>query len=167
MSEFPEPRGDTSDSAALFSRYLEFYRQTVVRKTLSLSDEAQRTSLVPSGWTPVEMLSHLAHMEQRWMVWGFLREDVAAPWGDRADDRWHVPADRPIAEVVALVRAVGEKTTALLAAHSLDEIAPPGPRFKHEPPSLAWICFHVLQEYARHAGHLDVAVELAGGEVGE
>jgi hypothetical protein len=32
---------------------------------------------------------------------------------------------------------------------------------------LAWICFHVLQEYARHAGHLDVAVELAGGEVGE
>jgi len=25
----------------------------------------------------------------------------------------------------------------------------------------------VLQEYARHAGHLDVAVELAGGELGE
>jgi hypothetical protein len=32
---------------------------------------------------------------------------------------------------------------------------------------LAWICFNVLQEYARHAGHLDVAVELAGGAVGE
>ncbi|MGH3314739.1 MAG: DUF664 domain-containing protein [Nocardioidaceae bacterium] len=26
---------------------------------------------------------------------------------------------------------------------------------------MEWICFHVLQEYARHAGHLDVAVELA------
>jgi hypothetical protein len=25
----------------------------------------------------------------------------------------------------------------------------------------------VLQEYARHAGHLDLAVELAGGPTGE
>ncbi len=62
---------------------------------------------------------------------------------------------------------MGERTTALLAEHSLDEAAPPGPRFDHEPPTLSWICFHVLQEYARHAGHLDIAVELAGGEVGE
>jgi hypothetical protein len=167
VSDFPEPRGGASDPGALFSRYLEFYRETVVRKTLSLPDEAQRTSVLPSGWTPVEMLSHLAHMEQRWMVWGFLGEDVAEPWGDARDDRWHVPDDRPTGEVVAVLRAVGERTTSLLAAHALDEIAPPGPRFKREPPSLAWICFHVLQEYARHAGHLDVAVELTGGEVGE
>jgi hypothetical protein len=32
---------------------------------------------------------------------------------------------------------------------------------------LQWICFHVLQEYARHVGHLDVVVELAGGPTGE
>jgi len=167
VSEFPEPRGGESDPATLFARYLDFYRETVIRKTLSLSHEAQRTSLLPSAWTPLEMLSHLAHMEQRWMVWGFLGEDVAEPWGDRRDHRWHVPADRPTADVVAMLRAVGEKTTALLAAHSLADIAPPGPRFEHEPPALSWLCFHVLQEYARHAGHLDVAVELAGGEVGE
>ena len=36
-----------------------------------------------------------------------------------------------------------------------------------DPPTLSWICFHVLQEYARHVGHLDVAVELAGGPTGE
>ena len=35
------------------------------------------------------------------------------------------------------------------------------------PPTLAWICFHVLQEYARHAGHLDVVRELADGATGE
>jgi len=27
--------------------------------------------------------------------------------------------------------------------------------------------FHLLQEYARHVGHLDVARELADGQVGE
>ena len=36
-----------------------------------------------------------------------------------------------------------------------------------QPTGLRWICFHVLQEYARHAGHLDVVVELAGGATGE
>ena len=39
--------------------------------------------------------------------------------------------------------------------------AAPGGRFADDPPSLEWICFHVLAEYARHAGHLDIAVELA------
>jgi Protein of unknown function (DUF664) len=167
MSEFPEPRGGDSDPGRLFARYLDFYRETVVRKTLSLSDEQQRTSLVPSAWTPIELLSHLAHMERRWLVWGFLGEDVDDPWGDGLDDRWHVADDVTTNDVVAMLRAVGERTTALLGAHSLGEVAPSGPRFEHEPPTLSWICFHVLQEYARHAGHLDIAVELAGGDVGE
>jgi hypothetical protein len=30
-----------------------------------------------------------------------------------------------------------------------------------------WIGFHVLQEYARHTGHLDIARELADGATGE
>jgi len=27
--------------------------------------------------------------------------------------------------------------------------------------------FHLLHEYARHAGHLDIVAELAGGSTGE
>ncbi len=167
MTEFPEPRGGTSDPAALFARYLEFFRETVLRKVASLPVEEQRTSRLESGWTPLEMLTHLLHMEQRWLVWGFLGEDVADPWGDARDDRWHVPDDVSLDDLAARMRAVGARTSTVLAEHPLDEQAPPGPRFEHEPATLSWICFHVLQEYARHAGHLDVAVELAGGETGE
>jgi hypothetical protein len=29
------------------------------------------------------------------------------------------------------------------------------------------ILFHLLQEYARHGGHLDIVSELAGGQTGE
>ncbi|WP_137120153.1 mycothiol transferase [Segeticoccus rhizosphaerae] len=36
-----------------------------------------------------------------------------------------------------------------------------------DAPTLEWILFHVLQEYARHAGHLDIARELIDGSVGE
>jgi len=167
MTDFPEPSGDTSDAAVLFARYLDFYRETVLGKLASLRPAELRVSRLPSGWTPVELLTHLAHMERRWIVWGFLGEDVGDPWGDQRDDRWHVPEERLYADLVAMLREVGRRTSDVLATRSLEERGEPGGRFDDEPPTLAWICFHVLQEYARHAGHLDVAVELAGGPTGE
>ena len=167
MTEFPEPVAGTADPATLFSRYLEFYRETVIRKLRSLPEVELRTSRLPSGWTPMELLTHLLHMERRWFVWGHRGEPVDDPWGDERDGRWHVPDDADLDTLAAELRAVGERTTGLLAERPLDEQAALGGRFEDDPPTLAWICFHVLQEYARHAGHLDVAVELAGGEVGE
>ena len=164
--EEPEPPG--ADPATLFSEYLAYYRRTVVEKVRSLPEDEQRRSRLPSGWTPLELLTHLAHMERRWFLWGFLGEDLADPWGDERDGRWHVPAGHGVEDVAAMLEEVGARVAGVLAAHGLEEIAPPGPRFEYDDPSsLGWICFHVLQEYARHAGHLDVAVELAGGPTGE
>lgn len=165
--EFPEPSGATADCSLLFARYLDFLRETVIAKTTALSAADLRTSRLPSGWTPLELLTHLAHMERQWFVWGFLGEDVAEPWGDEVDGRWCVADDVPCAEVVSMLREVGSRTSGVLVDHRLDETGLPGGRFDTDPPTLAWICFHVLQEYARHAGHLDIAVELAGGPLGE
>jgi uncharacterized damage-inducible protein DinB len=164
---FPEPSGDTADPAVLFARYLDFYRETVIGKVASLSDTEARTSRLPSGWSPAELLRHLTFMERRWFVWGFLGEAVDQPWGDALDERWHVPAGVTTEATVSMLRDVGRRTSGVLAEHPLEERGVPGGRFDDEPPTLAWICFHVLQEYARHAGHLDIAVELAGGELGE
>jgi hypothetical protein len=36
-----------------------------------------------------------------------------------------------------------------------------------QAPTLVRILFHLLQEYARHLGQLDVVVELATGTTGE
>ncbi|GAB6983550.1 mycothiol transferase [Nocardioides pyridinolyticus] len=102
-------------------------------------------------------------------MWGFLGEQVEAPWGDWTVDepwdselggRWHVPEEVTVGELVAGLRAVGERTRAVLRDFPLDATASPGGRFAADPPTLEWICFHVLAEYARHAGHLDIVVEL-------
>jgi uncharacterized damage-inducible protein DinB len=165
---FPEPRAHTGDVATLFALYLDWYRSTVLHKVSVLDAAERRTTRLPSGWTPLEMLSHLAHMERRWFVWGFLGEDVADPWGDAVDGRWYVPEEVRFEDLATMLRGVGARVTAVLDATPLGQQAPPGPRFgDQEPATLGWICFHVLQEYARHAGHLDVAVELAGGPTGE
>ena len=162
-----EPSPTTGDAAELFAGYLRFYREKAVEKVASLSREEQRSSRLPSGWSPLELLYHLAHMERRWFVWGFLGEDVDEPWGDGAD-RWQVPEDVDLAAITHMLSEIGEVVDAILAGHDLAEVSPPGPRFGDGPPApLSWICFHVLQEYARHVGHLDIAVELAGGPTGE
>ena len=167
---FPEPRG-TKPPADLFADYLDFYRAGVEWKLRSIDEAALRTSRLPSVWTPIELLAHLVAMERRWFVWGFAGEPVAEPWGDNRDGDpdapWQVPESVTLEELLAELHAGGRRTRELVAAAPLDQVAPPGPRFSGEPASLGWICFHVLQEYARHAGHLDIVVELAGGTQAE
>jgi hypothetical protein len=165
-----EPRPGLDGEAVHVSAFLAFYRATVVEKARSLPEAELRRPLVPSGWTPLELLQHLAFMERRWFAWGFLGEPVPDPWGDSQGSRdaaWLVPAGRTLEDVVAMMDDQAERTDAVLASTPLDTVAATGGRFESDPPGLRWICFHVLHEYARHAGHLDVAVELAGGPVGE
>ena len=93
---------------------------------LALSYDDQRTSRVPSGWTPLELLNHVLHMEQRWFVWGFLAEQVAEPWGDWTTAepwavrrlatttvpaaRWAVADDVTAEALAARLEAVGART---------------------------------------------------------
>ena len=172
-----EPPKDGPAGADRWAGYLDWVRSDLATKVLSLSYADQRASRLPSGWTPLELLSHVLHTEQRWFVWGFLGEPVEEPWGDwntdepwRSDDsdetipnaRW-VVADHVTAESLALqLEAVGARTRGTLHDFPLDATAVVGGRFDDDPPTLEWICFQVLAEYARHAGHLDIVAELGG-----
>lgn len=177
MSGAPEePARDGPGGAARWSAYLDWVRGEVVAGVLSLGEDERRTTRLPSGWTPVELLSHVLHMEQRWFVWGFLGEPVDEPWGDwnvaepwehpTADARWQVPAATTAEDLASRLEQVAARTRGVLRDFPLDATASPGGRFAQDPPSLEWICCHVLAEYARHAGHLDVVVELAGPPAG-
>ncbi len=165
-----EPPKAGGYGAARWSDYLDWMRAELIRGVLGLAPEQQRTARVPSGWTPIELLSHVLHMEQRWFVWGFPGEPVAEPWGDwdvdepwrdGVEGRWQVPDDVTADQLADRLEAIGERTREVLASYPLDALASPGGRFSADPPTLEWICFHVLAEYARHAGHLDIVVELA------
>lgn len=179
MSREPaEPGKDAPAGSERWADYIEWLREDIIAAVLSLPPAEQRESQVPSGWTPLELLSHLLHMEQRWFLWGFLGEAVDEAWGDwnvpepwtsdesdetRPSARWQV-ADDVTAEVLAArLRVVGARTRAVLQQFSADTPGASGGRFVEDPPTLEWICFHVLTEYARHAGHLDVSTEILRG----
>jgi Protein of unknown function (DUF664) len=170
-----EPRSDTANAAELTADYLDYYRSAVERKIRGLTGVGLRTSRLPSAWAPLELVRHLVYMERRWFVWGFLAEQVPDPWGDHAGGdphgRWWVPDGVTLDDLLADLHAGGVRTREILASSPIDARAAVGGRFAaeagREPPTLGWICFHVLQEYARHAGHLDIARELVDGVTGE
>ncbi|MET7641225.1 DinB family protein [Streptomyces sp. NPDC005438] len=168
--ELPEPGAERSTPEELLPRYLDFFRSTLLRKIEGLTEQQLRSSLLPSGWSPLELVWHLRFVERRWLRWGFLAEPVDRPWGD-ADERgrWTVPEGMTTAQVVEEFRRECDRSRALVHGVPLDRRARVGGRFPEEKdaPTLSAILFHLFQEYARHVGQLDVVRELTDGQAGE
>jgi uncharacterized damage-inducible protein DinB len=165
---FPEPTKPAASRAEVFLSYLDYFRSRLVSKLDSLPAEELRASRLPSGWTPLELLNHLRYVELRWLEWGFEGASVADPWGDQRAGRWHVAADETLAELTAALADQATRTRHIVLTHDLAEIGRPGDRWAGaDPAPLERVLFHLVQEYARHLGQLDVVSEIAGGEVGE
>jgi uncharacterized damage-inducible protein DinB len=154
------------DPAQALLAYLDEHRADVRTKILELDPDDLTTSRVPSGWSPLGLLNHLVHMERRWLVWLFDGELVDRPWADDGEtegDPWRDDDVSP-GDLLARLDEGGRRTRRIVEAHALDERRDPLGRLPaDEVPSLQAILLHVCDEYARHLGHLDVAVELARG----
>ena len=168
---FPEPTGPPTPRADVLLGYLDYFRSLVVSKVHGLSEAQLRVSLLPSGWTVLELVKHLTHVEQRWLVWGFDGQPVARPWGDSQDSqdgRWYVSDTEDGPDLLRALEEQGVLTSSVVRAHELSDVGRPGERWEGSaPPTLERVLFHLMQEYARHAGHLDVVRELIDGKTGE
>jgi hypothetical protein len=165
MSEpFPEPTVPASSRTEVFLRYLDFFRSKLADKLRALPAAELSRSALPSGWTPLELAKHLRYVELRWLEWGFEGRDVGDPWGDREGGRWHVGPGETLDTLLADLSDQASRSRAIIESHDLSDVGHPGPRWDGaDPATLERVLFHLLQEYARHVGHLDVVVELATG----
>lgn len=165
-----EPSHRISDPQELIAGQLDYYRATLLHKLDGLSEGELRSSRLPSGWTPLELLRHLTHVERRWLCWGFAADPVDDPWADDGPGgRWFVPEHATAGELREEFTAQCARSRAVAAAAGLPDRAAVGGRFAtaRDAPTLGWILLHLLQEYARHVGQLDIVRELADGAVGE
>lgn len=171
---FPEPTLPAASRADVFLRYLDYFRATLLEKVEGMGEDDLRTSRLPSGWTPLELVKHLTFVERRWLVWGFEGQPVDDPWGDTGgsdgsgDGRWALTPGEASADLLRALADQGTVTGEVVLRHELDEVGQPGDRWDGaEPATLERVLFHLVQEYARHLGHLDVVRELVDGTVGE
>jgi uncharacterized damage-inducible protein DinB len=166
--ELPEPTEPRADRREVLLEYLEYYRSTVRQKVSGLSDADLRTSRVPSGWTPIELVKHLLNVERRWILWGFEGVEVAEPWAEERDERWYAGPEDRVEDLLQVWEAGGQHTREVVMSHSLEDVGAPSDRWEGEaPPPLERVLLHLVQEFARHAGHLDIVRELADGSAGE
>ncbi len=165
---FPEPTVPVASRAEVFLRYLDYFRSRLVSKLGGLPEGEVWESRLPSGWAPIELLKHLTYVEMRWLEWGFEGRAVADPWADSRDGVWYVAPSETLSGLIAALHVQAGRTRAIVEAHDLADVGQPGNRWDGaDPPTLERILFHLLQEYARHLGHLDIVSELTSGIVGE
>jgi uncharacterized damage-inducible protein DinB len=163
-----------ADERETLTSMLDFYRDTAVWKCSGMSDEDLRKVIVPSGWSVLGMVQHLAYVEQWWFQELFKgvpeKELPPVPWTDDDPDAdFRVQPDQTTESVLDFYKECCERSREITKDASLDDItaAWPEDRPPERRPNLRWILVHLIEETARHAGHMDVARELIDGSTGE
>lgn len=150
------------DEKAMLLAYLNGQRNHVLGILEGPSEEDLRRPVLPSGWSCVGLVQHLAlDVEHFWF-----RTIVAGEPEQVGTNAWQVPPHVPVDTVLDLYRQEIERANTVIADTPLD--APPAwwpeerwPNWRHE--NLRDVILHVLTETACHAGHVDVVRELIDG----
>jgi uncharacterized damage-inducible protein DinB len=150
----------------MLDAWLDWERATVLWKVADLTDEHLRRRLVPSATTMLGIVKHLGYVERSWFQMRMEGQELAVPWTDADPDAdFRIDPDESTALVLAWYEEQITKSRAIAAAaSSLDQTAK---RPDHSGITLRWIMVHMIEETARHNGHLDILREQIDGSTGE
>ncbi|HEX7351761.1 MAG TPA: DinB family protein [Brachybacterium sp.] len=148
--------------------FLDFLRATIRWKAEGLDDAQASRRLVSSETTVTGMLHHLADIERYWfreVLGGVPLEDVGYRWSDGHDTRreWSLAPEASLREALADYLAATDQSRAQLSGRDPEEELRGG----NAPRTVRWVLTHMVEETARHAGQLDILVELLDGRTGE
>jgi len=160
--------GGQANERALLSGYLDWYRGVVENKVSALSLEDASRIMTPTGLSPLGIVKHLGDVEQSWFRERFAGEEIDT--ASRDEDPlgfFRIEPDDTVGGIVAFYRDSTDHSRRIVATTpSLDDISVGvSPFYGHV--SLRWILVHVLEETARHAGHLDLMREQIDGQTGD
>jgi uncharacterized damage-inducible protein DinB len=160
---------DEADRSALLTA-LEYQRASVRSIVDGLSEQHWHTSVVPSGWTPAGLVTHLGGAERHWIS-VILDDDPGHRFDEDFGDEPYDPSapfviDWPSDKVLAYYRHQTQHADDVLTTTALDS----QPRGRHgtsdtdQPRSVREIVLHLIEETAAHSGHLEIARELLDGQ---
>jgi hypothetical protein len=151
----------------LLEGFLDWYRGVVENKVRGLSLEDATRVMTPTGLSPLGVVKHLGDVEQSWFRQRFAGEEVELPGDDDFHAAFRIDPGETCASVVAFYRESTEHSRRIVSASSLDALGAGDPHPVFGLVSLRWTMVHVLEETARHAGHLDLMREQVDGQTGD
>jgi hypothetical protein len=160
----------TSDERTQLTGWLDLQRSFVRMKCEGLSEADAHRKLLPTSplMTVAGLVAHL-----RWNEYSWFQLNVAGvpdtgqtPWteGGHVDAEMFVD-DIPLAQLLDEYDAECARSNATIADLSLDALEK-GADVPRDAASLRYVLCHMIEETARHVGHLDIIRELLDGQTG-
>ncbi|OLR93943.1 DinB family protein [Actinokineospora bangkokensis] len=159
------PTTDAHDELALQWQFLRFLRTTAVTKATGTTPaQATDAPLTTSPlMTLLGVIKHLTAVERHWLTRTAGGADLPTLWPPDDDVHdWRLrPGDTPTTVLTAYQAEWALAETAMAPLTADDQALGDPTR------TVRWCLTHVIQETARHVGHLDILRELADGTTGE
>ncbi len=144
---------------------LDRHRDVILWKLEGLDDEQLRRPMTPSGTNLLGLVKHLASVEYGWFCETFGRPSDAIPFNEAnpdADMRAEPhETTKEIVDYYGRARAAADRVIDELDVDAL------GTAWYGETVSMRWVLIHMVEETARHAGHLDILREMIDGATGD
>lgn len=164
-SERQRPPFDADERTQLLG-WFALQRNIVSLKCNALSDADAHRVVIDSSplMTVAGLLGHLRWTEHVWFQIAFAGGDPGTnPQFADEDDVDFVTDGRPLAELLGDYRDECRASDAVIAAADLSALGRCD-LFPSGHASLRWMVIHMVEETARHAGHLDLIRELLDGQ---
>ncbi|MDT0266541.1 DinB family protein [Streptomyces sp. DSM 44915] len=149
--------------------WLDLQRDICRWKTEGLSAADAHRAVLPSSplMTAAGIISHLRWVEHAWFEVIFLNRPAAdnPQFREEPEDGDMLVAGVPLDQLLDDYRRQCAVSNEIVAAHALDDTGR-NPEVRAAAGTLRWMLLHMLEETARHAGHLDLIREQLDGRTG-
>lgn len=148
--------------------WLDMQRAVIHWKCEGLSETDAHRSVLPASpyMTMAGVVSHMRWVEHCWFEVLLLGRPAVGPQFDDGPEAADMMVEGvPLAQLLGEYEQQCAVSNEIIAAHSLQHVGQ-HPDFGASQTNLRWILFHMIEETARHAGHVDVIRELLDGEKG-
>ena len=140
---------------------LDRHRDVVLWKLEGLADSQLRRPMTPSGTSLLGLVKHLAGVEYQWFCMTFDRETEPLETDPAAD--MHASHEESTADILAFYGRARRAADAVIQSLDIEDV---GTAWFGEQVSLRRVLIGMVEETARHAGHMDILRELLDGATG-
>jgi uncharacterized damage-inducible protein DinB len=144
---------------------LDRHRDAVLWKLEGLGDDELRRPMVPSGTSLLGLVKHLGSVEYGWFCETFGRQTEPLPYDeDDPESDMRARPDETTEDILAFydrARAAADRVIDEL------DVEDTGTAWFGETVTMRWVLIHMVEETARHAGHIDILRELIDGMAGD
>jgi uncharacterized damage-inducible protein DinB len=140
--------------------WLVHLRESAILKLEGLGDNQVRWNPAPSANSLGSIVVHLAYAERLWLRVIFAGEIMDMSWRGKmfvVPEGWHTH------DIVTFYRDETTVTDGVLDGADNMDLRSTG---EIRPTTLRWVVTHLLEETARHIGHMDITRELLDGSTG-